>query len=228
VPLLALFDVDGTLFPTDDRLSGEALRQTLVEQYRVPLPADPLAGVDHPGKTALAIAREVLRGAGLDATAIGEGLPSWCARFAARYLDLLAVHGTGGWQAAPGAEAALARLEHAGVRLALLTGNPEPMARARMERLELARFFPAGQGAFGCEAEERSELIALARQRAGGWPREDTVAIGDTRRDIQGAHASGIRSIAVRSQRITDPQAEADALCEDLDAVATTLLAWSC
>jgi phosphoglycolate phosphatase-like HAD superfamily hydrolase len=227
VPLLALFDVDGTLFLTHDPLSAEALRETLAARYAVPLPADPVDRVDHRGQTTLTIAREVLRGAGLDDAVIDDRLRAWCAGFAASYLELLARADTSRWQAAPGAAAALSRLDQAGVRLALLTGNPESMARARMERLGLARFFPVGQGAFGCDAEERTDLIELARERAGGWPAADTVAIGDTRRDVESARQSGIRSIAVRSPRSTDSLAVADAVCDDLDSVATTLLAWA-
>ena len=227
MPLLALFDVDGTLFLTHDPLSAEALRDTLVEHYAVVLPANAVDRIDHPGQTALRIAREVLRGTGLDDRAIDDRLRAWCARFAAAYLVLLAGADTSRWQSASGAAAALSRLGRAGVRLALLTGNPESMARARMERLGLARFFPAGQGAFGCDAEARSELIELARGRAGSWPAADTVAIGDTRRDIESARQAGIRSIALRSSRSTNSFVGADAVCDDLDSVATTLLAWA-
>jgi phosphoglycolate phosphatase-like HAD superfamily hydrolase len=91
----------------------------------------------------------------------------------------------------------LEELTAAGHRLALLTGNPEPMARARMERLGLERFFPAGQGAFGCDAEERVELIDLARTRAGDWPADATVEIGDTARDESSAREAGIRAVSV-------------------------------
>lgn len=37
--------------------------------------------------------------------------------------------------------------------------------------------------------------IDLARKRAGDWPREDTVAVGDTIADITGAHAAGVKVI---------------------------------
>ena len=39
-PLLALFDVDGTLLLTHDPLSSEALLPTLRQVYRVEAPAD--------------------------------------------------------------------------------------------------------------------------------------------------------------------------------------------
>jgi phosphoglycolate phosphatase len=192
-PLLVLFDVDGTLFLTHDPLAGRALRETLSERFRVELPEDALERVDHEGQTSLRIGRIVLRDAGLDAPELGP----WCAEFAKRYLVLLSEADTSDWQAASGAEESLARLQAAGQRLALLTGNPEPVARARLERLGLGRFFPAGQGAYGCEAESRAELIALARARAGDWPADRTVEVGDTAVDVSSARDAGIRSLRV-------------------------------
>ena len=195
--LLVLCDVDGTLFLTHDPLAGTALRVTLESLYGVELPEDAVERVDHAGQTALRIARLVLRDAGLADEEITPRLAAWCPLFAARYFELLAVANTSGWQASPGAEASLDRLAEAGHRLALLTGNPEPMARARMERLALARFFPPGQGAFGCDAESRTDLVHIARERAGDWPAEATVEIGDTSVDASSSTAAGIRSILV-------------------------------
>src|SRR5213078_1263765 len=100
---------------------------------------------------------------------------------------------TSRWEAGPGAHETIAGLEHP----ALLTGNPAAVAQARMERLGLASHFPPGQGAFGCEREQRTELFALARARAGDWPAEQTIAVGDTPLDVSSAHAAGCRSIAV-------------------------------
>ncbi len=195
--LLVLVDVDGTLFLTHDALAVAAFRDSLAAVYGVDLPEDAIDRVDHAGQTALRIARLVLREAGLDDRRIGARLTDWCRRFAARYCDVLADADTTAWQAAPGAEQALELVVRAGHRLALLTGNPEPMARARMERLGLERFFATGQGAFGCEAELRTELIRIARVRAGDWPAQATVEIGDTARDASTAQQAGIRSLVV-------------------------------
>jgi phosphoglycolate phosphatase len=201
--LLVLVDVDGTLFLTDDPLMGRALRETLEERFDVRLPDDVIEHVDHAGQTSLRIARLVLEEAGLADIDSGR-LATWCPRFADRYLELLAEADTTGWHAAPCAAEALERLRAAGHRLALLTGNPEPIARARMERLGLDGYFPAGEGAFGCEGDSREELIALARARAGDWPAEATVEIGDTRRDVTTARAAGIRSIRVEPGGLAD------------------------
>jgi phosphoglycolate phosphatase len=199
-PLLALLDVDGTLFLTDDPLASVALTETLADRYRVKPPADAIGRVDNKGQTSLRIARLVLANAGVEEP---DDLADWCRAFGERYVELLADADLGGWQAAPEAEAALEQLSAADVRLALLTGNPEPVARARMERLGLVRFFPGGQGAFGCESESREELIALARHRAGDWPASSTVEIGDTPRDASTSQAAGIRSIIVGERGLT-------------------------
>ena len=195
--LLVLLDVDGTLFLTHDPLAGEAMGETLEERFDVRLAPDAMNAVDHAGQTSLRIARLVLEKAGVAAGRIDEGLAGWCARFGARYLELLDATDTSAWEPAPDAAAALGRLESGDHRLALLTGNPEPMARARMERHGLDRFFAPGQGAFGCDSEARAELIAIARARAGGWPAEATAEIGDTARDVSSACEAGIRSILV-------------------------------
>jgi phosphoglycolate phosphatase len=229
VPLLALFDVDGTLFLTHDELSTKATLRSLREVYGVELPEDAIEHVDHRGQTAMRIARELLRAIGLDDEAIDERLAEWCRRFSEVYLELLRAADTSFWEGRPAAREALASLERAGVRLALLTGNPEPVALARMERLGLARFFPPGTGAFGCEAEERSELIGLARARSGSWPAAQTVAVGDTPRDVASAHEAGIRSIVIRSARAKpdEPFDDADAVVEDMDSLARVLLGLS-
>ena len=224
--LLALFDLDGTLFLTHDPLSGRALVATLEQVYDVQVPAGAPANVEHRGLTAKRIGRNVLRAAGVADAAVDERLDTWCAAFAERYLELLAAADTSGWALRPGAAEGLARLQTEGVRLGLVTGNPEPMAWTRLERLGLARFFPPGEGAFGCEAEERGALLELSRMRAGDWPASATAEIGDTSEDVSTAKAAGFRSIAVTSPRTRDRAelAGADVIVDDMDGVVRALL----
>jgi phosphoglycolate phosphatase len=223
--LLALFDLDGTLFLTHDPVSGRALRATLEEVYGTEVPGNAPDNVEHLGLTALRIARNVLRAAGLADDEIDGRLRVWCSRYAERYLELLAAADTSDWEARPGAAVGLARLEAADLRLALLTGNPEPIARARIERLGLGRFFTAGQGAFGCDAEDRQVLLDLARDRAGDWPAERTVEVGDTPVDVATAKSAGIHSVAVASGRCEAAElAGADAVVADMDGIVEALL----
>jgi phosphoglycolate phosphatase len=214
--VLVLLDVDGTLLLSHDELYVEANREALEQVYGVSAPVP-----DVPAETALAHTRRALRTAGLPDDRIGPRLGDWCDAFASRYVELLARADTSGWRRAPGAEDALVLLGHC----ALLTGNPEPIARARMERLRLAAFFPAGEGAFGCESERRVDLIALARDRAGNWPADHTVAVGDTPRDVTSAREGGARVVAVSTGRYSaDELSGADAVISSLrelpDAIA--------
>ena len=129
---------------------------------------------------------------------------------------------TSRWETGPGAREAIASLEHP----ALLTGNPPAVAQARMERLGLAPYFPLGQGAFGCEREQRSELFGLARERTGGWPAERTVAVGDTPVDISSAHDAGCRCIAVTTGQYARHQlASADIVITELTQLPAALQA---
>lgn len=99
------------------------------------------------------------------------------------------------------AEVVAALAAHDGVRLSLVTGNLEPVARLKLERAGLAPFFATGEGGFGSDAEDRSELPAIARRRAGTngtpHPRATTVVVGDTPNDIACARADGVRCVAV-------------------------------
>ena len=83
------------------------------------------------------------------------------------------------------------------MRLSLLTGNLEPVARLKLRRAGLLEHFPAGQGAYGSDGEDRAALPAIARARAGSperpFPRAETVVIGDTPADIACARADGCR-----------------------------------
>jgi phosphoglycolate phosphatase len=217
VSWLVLFDVDGTLLLTHDDVYVEANRLALTEVY-----GSAPEGADVPGDTATAHTRRALAAAGFSATAIDAGLPRWCELFSAEYLRLLADTDTSHWQVGPGAHEAIAALD----RRALLTGNPPPVAHARMERLGLAHYFPPGQGAFGCEREQRVELFALARERAGGWSAERTVAVGDTPIDISSAHDAGCRCVAVTTGRYVRHQlASADVVITQLTELTTALAA---
>jgi phosphoglycolate phosphatase-like HAD superfamily hydrolase len=189
--MLVLLDVDKTLFLNNDPLMGQATTEAIEAVWGMKLPGDAIRGVNHPGQTATRIAREILRLDGLSDEEVDPRLARWCEAASARYLDLLEEADTSDWHAPEGTAEALAQIEHR----ALLTGNPEPVARARMEKLGLAEFFPPGQGAFGCDAEDRADLIDIARKRAGDWPRGQTVALGDTEADVAGARRAGIHVI---------------------------------
>ena len=143
---------------------------------------------------------KLLAADGLDDGTIDAGLDRWTERLHRPLPRAPRCCRPSRWKLVPGVVETLETLgrEH---RLALLTGNPERMARARMDRLGIARCFTEGEGAFGSDGERRAELIGIARERAGGWPAERTVLVGDTPRDVAGAHEAGVRAIGVTTGR---------------------------
>jgi phosphoglycolate phosphatase-like HAD superfamily hydrolase len=212
-----LFDVDGTLLLTHDEVYVEASRLALEAVFGIYA-----EGPDVPGDTAPAHIRRALRTVNVPEAEIDAGLPRWCELFSNGYVRLLAAADTSHWQLGPHAAEAAAAVEHR----ALLTGNPPAVAHARMERLGLAELFPRGQGGFGCERESRVDLFALARERAGDWPSESTVAVGDTPLDISSAHAAGCRCIGVTTGSYDGIElAEADAVIADLGELGAALAA---
>ena len=113
--------------------------------------------------------------------------------------------------------------------LSLVTGNLERdrahQARPRRHRRSTSR---AAQGGFGSDHEDRTELPAIARARAGApgrpYPREDTVVIGDTPLDIACARADGVRCIAVTTGPFrADDLRDADAVVGSARELAAVL-----
>jgi phosphoglycolate phosphatase len=230
--VLLLFDIDGTLVrgrPLTHQLALEEAASA-VFGLRVRRGETPVADVEPWGKTDRQILRDVLERAGL-AKPDAESLERWERAACEAYERLEVEDDTDGHVAAA---AALARLRDAGNKLALLTGNLEPVARRKLSLRGLGGFFPAGQGGFGSDAELRAELVPIARARAGRdgepHPRDDTVLIGDTPRDMQAAAADGVRAIGITGHRFSAEAllaAGAAATVDELDELEAALDALS-
>lgn len=220
-PLLLLWDIDGTLLLRASTEHAVALRGALRDVHGVEADGRP---VQVAGRTDGAIARELLLGAGVGVGDIDARAVEVEAACVARYAQLCPGDLSG--FVAPGVAEELARLgaRPSRYRLSLLTGNFEPVARLKLARAGLGRWFEAGQGAFGTDAEEREALPPLARSRAGGWARERTVVIGDTPRDIACARADGVRVVAVATGPYgVDALADADAVVDSALALEPVL-----
>jgi phosphoglycolate phosphatase-like HAD superfamily hydrolase len=222
---LLLFDIDGTLLLRASHEHRAALHDAIRAVYGA---GDPeRVHVDAGGRTDLEIARLILLGLGRTARHIDEGLPDLriaaAEAFARRCpADLSAA-------VAPGMAALLGELEpRPEFRLSLVTGNLEPIARMKLQRAGLGRFFAPGQGGFGSDHEDRTELPAIARRRAGRngapHPPERTVVIGDTPRDIACARADGARVIAMTTGPCAAAELQgADAVVDDVAGLERAL-----
>jgi phosphoglycolate phosphatase-like HAD superfamily hydrolase len=192
--VLLLFDIDGTLLLKATSAHAAAVHEALLEVYGI---ADPRGEkVEAAGRTDYDIARTICLLSGVTADRFDAGREEFRIACVAAYARLCPDDLSE--FVAPGVTDVLEALaERDGTHLALLTGNLEPIARLKLARAGLGRFFEPGQGGFGSDHEDRTELPAIARRRAGGYPRAKTVVIGDTPRDIACARADGVRCIAV-------------------------------
>lgn len=197
--VLLLFDIDGTLVSGATDAHRDAMHAALLAVHGVD--AKEMRGPLSPaGRTDPEIARAILLRAGISAQRIDERadeVRDECCRAYVKLCPPDLAH-----TVLPGVPQLLGELRgHSEARLGLLTGNYEVVARLKLARAGIGRDFASGQGAFGSDAEDRAALPAIARRRAGRigepFPREKTVVIGDTPRDIACAHADGVRSIAV-------------------------------
>jgi phosphoglycolate phosphatase len=216
--LLLLFDIDGTLLGKGAEAHRDALHAALREVHGVQA-----AGIGHSispaGRTDGEIARALLLTAGVSALRIDERAEAVREACCRAYAELCPADLSD--RVLPGMVALLGWLaSREDVKLSLVTGNYEPVARLKLARAGIGSHFPAGQGGFGSDSEDRVALPPLARRRAGTLghphPREQTIVIGDTPRDIACARADGLRCFAVT----TGPYAATE--LEQADGVATT------
>jgi phosphoglycolate phosphatase len=200
--LLLLFDIDGTLLSGATAAHRDAMHEALAEVHGIRPTDRALRAISPAGRTDPEIARAILLDAGVSAERIddrADDVREHCCQAYARLCpnDLSEF-------VLPGVAELLASLrDREGVTLALLTGNYEPVARLKLDRAGIGSYFRSGQGAFGSDADDRVSLPAIARRRAGSrghpHPREATLVIGDTPRDIACAAADELRCFAVAS-----------------------------
>jgi phosphoglycolate phosphatase-like HAD superfamily hydrolase len=226
-PRLVLFDIDGTLLSASG-VSSRALADALRVTFGT---AGSVDDYDYSGKTDPQIVRELMRAAGFDDPAIDARMGETLGVYRERLLAAIRPEHV---RAKPGIAPLLLRLRaEAPATLALLTGNLEPCARAKLEPLGFNPHFPFG--AYGSDHEERRHLpaIAVARARASTGIRFEgkaVVIVGDSIHDVRCGRGLGVRAVAVATGRtpVEVLAAESpDALledCSDLEAALAAVL----
>jgi phosphoglycolate phosphatase-like HAD superfamily hydrolase len=225
--LLLLFDIDGTLVSGATDAHRDAMHEALWAVHSVDanrVLRRPLAPA---GRTDPEIARAILLDANVSAERIddrADAVREACCRAYARLCPVSLEH-----TVLPGMGELLAWLStRDAFKLGLLTGNYEAVARLKLTRAGIGRHFPGGQGAYGSDAEDRAALPKIARRRAGTvgrpHPRELTIVIGDTPRDIACARADGVRCAAVATGPFgAEELGSADAVVSDASALREVL-----
>ncbi len=96
----------------------------------------------------------------------------------------------------PGIRALLAALKAQGHKLYVATSKPESMAKAILEKFELANYFDAIYGASLDSSRDSKEKV-IAYVLAQNGPCDDIIMVGDTHFDVLGAADNGIQTIGV-------------------------------
>jgi phosphoglycolate phosphatase-like HAD superfamily hydrolase len=194
MPLLLLWDIDGTLISTGGA-SLRALRHALHHIFGIGnLPE----GIEYAGSTDRLIIRQIFAGCNVPASEENirkylevyiEALPGEMAKPGGRVL--------------PGVSSILAAAPARGkIAQGLLTGNSRRAAEIKLCRHGLWHHFPFG--AFGDDSERRNDLGPYGLRRAREvhgieFAPKQVWVIGDTPHDVRCAQAIGANSLAVAS-----------------------------
>jgi len=194
-PRLLIFDVDGTL--TDSAGITRAAYESVVEElYGV---SNSTRAIKPAGRTDRDIFFEILN---LNQIEVADPNPEF-RKFCDLYIPLLGRLLTESKKPRLllGVKTLLEKLAALEpIHLALGTGNIEQSAYLKLNRHNIASYFPVG--GFGSDSSVRSEIIAIALRRAQHYYRvpfsvRDTWVIGDTPYDIQAGRELGVNTLAV-------------------------------
>ena len=184
---LILFDIDGTLLRSGP-LHHEAFLHAIKNVFGKDFKGDPhVAGLTDP-----LILSMFLREMGTPDAVIQQRMPEllqacedyYVKKFIKSSVEIL-----------PGVKELLKSLHQAGATLMLVTGNLEPIAKAKLESLDIYHYFSGG--GFGSDPHSvRSELVTLAITKAGFEKNiNDVYLTGDTPRDVKAAQEGGVTHI---------------------------------
>lgn len=195
---LFLFDLDGTLVSTEGA-GLRALNQTFEKKFKILKAAQ---SIQVQGKTDRAILKEMIKfhfNRLADDREVGLLSEMYLRELSLEIWSTPKIHVLDGVQSF---------LDHLITRgdilLGLGTGNLERGARLKLMRTPLKGYFPFG--GFGSDAEDRSELLKIAKRKAEERCRQSidpqaVYVIGDTHLDVQAAHRAGFQAVGVASGR---------------------------
>lgn len=195
--LVALFDIDGTLID-----AGGAGRAAMTQAFEEVAGRSDVCSFRFGGMTDRAIARQGL-------AVVDRATDENVERLVERYLHHLEheLTRTERFRVLPSVVALLDSLESAGhAAVGLGTGNVARGAELKLRRAELWHRF--GFGGYGCDHEDRAELLRVgaARGRERAQPDTTVVVIGDTPKDVAAAIAIGARCVAVATGTFTEDE----------------------
>jgi N-acetyl-D-muramate 6-phosphate phosphatase len=177
-----LFDLDGTLLDTAPDMVG-ALNSLRLESGLAPLPfAEVRAQVSHGSSRLVQIG-------------FPEADTQRFALLQRRFLDLYAARLAAETRLFEGMDQVLLELSRRGLAAGIVTNKPARLTDALLEQLGLrARFACVVSGDTLNERKPHPLPMRHAAQLAGAAP-DACVYVGDAERDVQAAHAAGMRAL---------------------------------
>jgi phosphoglycolate phosphatase len=209
-----LFDIDGTLLRSRDRVHMDSLPASVREVMGLEVS---LEGVSLAGNTDTSILREACALAGVEPDVLEPQmaaiLKAMCQNVADRRDQLQPI-------LMPGVEETLKHLADRGAALGVATGNLEMIGWIKVERAGLREWFRFG--GFSDHFPVRAKLVGNAAKKARklAGAEASVCVVGDTPRDIEAAHANGLPVIAVATGHFSF-----DELQEHRPEACTTTLA---
>lgn len=184
-----LFDVDGTLLMgknTHARVMKGALQEVLGRPITV------MIG-EMSGRTDRHIITNVLREMGYTSAEIAQRFDE----IIEKMTEAFRRESLANYRLLPGVATLLDELaKRPDTVLGIVTGNPQKIARMKLARFDLNRYFVLG--AFGEEHEERGGVVADAlRQAREAYPIGRVFVVGDTVVDVEAARQNRVKIAAV-------------------------------
>lgn len=203
-PTVLLFDIDGTLVTTGG-VGRRALEKAFERTYGQP---DACSHFRLDGMTDRAIVRQGLVAIGEDASE--EAIDALLRSYVELLEEFVAQADASTYRVHAGMERAVdTAVSRNGFAVGLGTGNIRDGARVKLSRVGLYDKFAFG--GFGCDHEDRVELIRRGAQRGAerlGLAMEAcrVVVIGDTPKDVAAAQGIGAECIGVGTGYFTPAQ----------------------
>lgn len=211
---LILFDLDGTLLDTAPDL-GAALNAQRAEHRLPPLPIERIRPLVSHGSPAL--------------LKLGFGSEPQDSRYAgmrARLLEIYRGYLTRETRFFPGAEALLEVLERRGLRWGIVTNKPTGLTEPLVAAFGLhTRAACVVGGDTTPRRKPHPDQLLHACALAGVSPQE-TIYVGDAERDVQAAHAAGMRAVVALYGYIGADEHPESWQADGLLAAPADLLGW--
>lgn len=197
MPVLVLFDIDGTLVRFKSGLTRKLFSKMSDELFGQGIPDGVIP--KFAGMTDLQILKIVANAIGVT----NEDLEQKLDQIWDKMIDIYKPYSTPQYiRIMPGIKELLQLLnDETEIHLGLITGNFERNAYMKLRSYKLDVLFK--YGGFGNDNENRNELPLIAIERANKFNKfneftpENTLIIGDTFRDIECARANNIKVISV-------------------------------